>query len=251
MMMVSCAESICSAVAGGGGGLGPPMSSASASSPVRPLLLRSDVAWTPEEGTRGPGASSASASSRSVSAVSCDYVPPQDMIGERILRDYEAYMAGLRAGVAGAMEGSYRGHSGGGVPREGDAYRAGVRVGMAGAAEAVAFSVRSVSGSTISPVSCPTMVPSGGDSLRSGWANPPEEEKVYELPPDVVERLSFQETLSAGHRRERGKRRRGDGSAELDEAVAKVASGSASPGRDDEVDEGGGEGASGGGCPTT
>ncbi len=40
-------------------------------------------------------------------------------------------------------------------------------------------------------------------------------------------------------------------SAELDEAAAEVAPGTAPPGRDDEVDEGGGEGASDGGCPTT
>jgi hypothetical protein len=88
---------------GGGDGLGPPVASASSSSPVRPLLLRSDVAWTPEDSVRGPDGSSASASSRSVSAVSSGYVPSRGMLGERILRDYGAYMAGLRDGVGGVM----------------------------------------------------------------------------------------------------------------------------------------------------
>ncbi len=92
-------ESISSDVpAGGGGGLGPPVASASSSSPVRPLLLRSNVAWTPEDSARGPGGSSASASSRSVSAVSSGYVPSRGMLSERILRDYEAYMCGWRDG---------------------------------------------------------------------------------------------------------------------------------------------------------
>ena len=89
--------------AGGGGGLGPPVASASSSSPVRPLLLRSDVAWMPEDSAHGPGDSSASASSRSVSAVSSGYVPSRGMLGELILRDYEAYMSGLRDGVGGSV----------------------------------------------------------------------------------------------------------------------------------------------------
>ena len=111
--------------AGGGGGLGPPVASASSSSPVRPLLLRSDVAWTPEDSARGHGGNSTSASSRSVSAVSSGYVPSWGMLGERILRDYEAYTAGLRDGVGGAVDVSSDvapGLTGGVTQRERDAY---------------------------------------------------------------------------------------------------------------------------------
>ncbi len=158
-MMVPSPELISSDVpAGGGDGLGPPVASASSSSPVRPLLLRSDVAWTPEDSIRGPGGSSASASSRSVSAVSSGYVPSRGMLGERIMRDYEAYMSGLRDGVGGsvgATEVGTPGLAGGVSRRERDAYRAGLEVGFAGTVEAGTLSVSVVGGSTISPCSVP------------------------------------------------------------------------------------------------
>jgi len=161
------------------------------------------------------------------------------VVGERILRDYGAYMAGLRAGVAGAVEEDYRSPSGGSIPREREAYRAGVQVGMSGAAEAVVVSARARSGSSISPVSDPSMI------------NPLEEEKVYELPPDVMERLSSRESLSAARRRGDSKRRREIERAELHDAAVDVGGSGPAPPRDDEADEGGDEGASGRGCPTT
>ena len=168
-MMALSPGSISSDVpAGGGGGLGPPVASASSSSPVRPLLLRSDVAWTPEDSARDLGGSSASASSRSVSAVSSGYVPSRGMLGERILRDYEAYMAGLRDGVGSAVSvcGEVApGLSGGVTQRERDAYRAGVEVGFAGAVEARAMSMSDVGGSAISPRAVPATV---GDVFLSG-----------------------------------------------------------------------------------
>ena len=154
--------------AGGRDGLGPPVASASSSSPVRPLLLRSDVAWTPEDNARGPGGSSASASSRSISAISSGYVPSRGMLGERILRDYEAYMAGLRDGVGSAvgLPGEVApGLTGGVTQRERDAYRAGVEVGFAGAVEARALSMSDVGGSAISPRAVPATI---GDAFLSG-----------------------------------------------------------------------------------
>ncbi len=186
----------------------------------------------PEGDTRVFDATSASAISRSVSAVSSGHVT-----GERILRDHEAYMAGLRAGVAGSMEASYRHPSGVGDPCEREAYRTGVQVGMVGAAEAMAVSVRAMSGLPISPVSDLSMV------------HPQEEERVCELPPDVVERLSFREALSAANRRSGNKRRREDKRAD-DPGEVVGGSGSAPP-HDDDTGEGGDEGASGSGCPTT
>ena len=209
--------------------MGPPV--ALSSSPVRPLFLRSDIAWTPEGDARGPGGSSASASSRSVSAVSSGYVPSRDMLGERILRDYESYMSGLRDGVTSGMVASPPGPAGGVIPRSRDAYRAGLEMGLAGAVEARALSVS---------------VPAPG---VSGSANPPEEEGVYELPPGVADRLAVGEALSAVHRRGRIKRRREDGSAEHDDVTDVTGSGSGLP-RDDDADDGD-SGAAVGGCSPT
>ena len=60
--MVYGIGSVASDVLGGGtAGLGPPVSGVS---PHRPLLLRSDVPWTPEGSVREPGADSSSASRR-------------------------------------------------------------------------------------------------------------------------------------------------------------------------------------------
>ena len=137
-MMMPCAGSVSGDVlAGGGDFLIPPVSASSSSSPVRPLLLRSDVSRTPEEDSR-------------------------------LSRDS-----------------------------------------------------------------------SGGDFLLPGWTDPPEEERVYEFPPRVMERLAFGEALSAAHRRERSKRRREDESAELDDGAGVAVSGPMPP-RDDGAGGGGG-----------
>ena len=214
-------------------GLGPPVSDVSSSSPVRPLLLRADVSWTPEESARGSGGSCTSVSAEGVSAISSGCVPSWDSVGGRILRDYETYMSGLRDGVAGVVVGSPLGLSGGRTPRERDAYRAGVQVGVAGAAEVRSTSVSGVDGSAISP----------GARLPRGTS------QVYELPPGVVERLAFGEALHAAHRRGRGKRRREDGNATLDDVAGEGESDPAPP-CDDEP-SGGDEGATGGGSMST
>jgi len=156
------------------------------------------------------------------------------MRGERILRDYEAYMSGLRDSVGGAV-----GVTGVVAPglteevtqRERDAYRAGLEVGFAGAVEARALSMS---------------VPAPG---VSGSANPPEEEGVYELPPSVADRLAVGEALSAAHRRGRIKRRREGDGAKLDDMTGSTGSDSEPP-RDDDADGGGG-GVTGGGCKPT
>ncbi len=188
--------------AGGGGGLGPPVASASSSSPVRPLLLRSDVAWTPEDSVRRPGGSSASASSRSVSAVSSSYVPSQGMLGERILRDYGAYMAGLRDGVGSLVGVSLEvvpGLTGGVTQRERDAYRAGVEIGFAGAVDARALSVSAVGGSALSPRAVPATV---GDAFLSGLRAGMGEE-VLHAPVDVRD-PHVSHAYTAGMRRSSG-----------------------------------------------
>jgi len=106
------------------------------------------------------------------------------MLGERILREYGAYMAGLRDGVGSAVGVSGEvapGLTGGVTQRERDAYRAGVEVGLAGAVEARAMSVSAVDGSTISPRAVPATV---GDAflagLRAGMG-----EEVSQAPVDV------------------------------------------------------------------
>ena len=104
---------------------------------------------------------------------------------------------------------------------------------------------------TVPPVSGSAVSPFGGDFLRPGWANPPVEERVYELPPDVVGRLAIQEALGVAHRRGRGKRPRGDESAELDDAAVDVAGSSAPSRREDRADDDGDEGATGGGTSST
>ena len=77
---------------GGDAGLGPPVSGVS---PHRPLLLRSDVPWTPEGSAREPSAGSASASSGSGLTVSPSYRP---------FRVHDAYVADVLAGMAVATE---------------------------------------------------------------------------------------------------------------------------------------------------
>ena len=74
--------SVTSDVLGGGdAGLGPPVSGVS---PHRPLLLRSDVPWTPEGSAREPSAGSASASSGSGLTVSLSYRPLRSQSGGAI-----------------------------------------------------------------------------------------------------------------------------------------------------------------------
>ncbi len=197
--------------------LGPPVASASSSSPVRPLLLRSDVAWTPEDNARGPGSSSASASSRSISAISSGYVPSRGMLGERILRDYEAYMAGLRDGVGSAVGLSGEvapGLTGGVTQRERDAYRAGVEVGFSGAVEARALSMSDVGGSAISARAVPATI--GGaflSGLRAGMGEEESPAPVGVRDPHVNHAYTAGMRWSAGGAYERSV----DGSAGLAE----------------------------------
>jgi len=95
--------SVSSDVLGGGGvGLGPAVLGVS---PHRPLLLRSDVPWTPEGSTRELSAGSASSSSGSGLTVSPSYHPLRSRSGGNNLRAHEAYVADLRAGVIDATEG--------------------------------------------------------------------------------------------------------------------------------------------------
>ena len=94
--------SVSSDVFGGGGvGLGP---SVSGVSPHRPLLLRSDVPWTPEGSAREPSAGSASASSGSGLTVSPSYHPLWSQSGGSNMRAHDAYVADLLAGVIDETE---------------------------------------------------------------------------------------------------------------------------------------------------
>ena len=86
---------------GGGGGLGP---SVSGVSPHRPLLLRSDVPWTPEGSARELSAGSASSSSGSGLTVSPSYHPLRSRSGGNNMRAHEAYVAAVLAGVIEATE---------------------------------------------------------------------------------------------------------------------------------------------------
>ena len=72
-MMRHGVGSVASGVRGSDGGdLGPPVAGVSSH---RPLLLRSDIPWTPEGSAREPSAGSASASSGSGLTVSPSYRP--------------------------------------------------------------------------------------------------------------------------------------------------------------------------------
>ena len=94
--------SVASGVLGGGNAdLGPPVAGVS---PHRPLLLRSDVPWTPEGSAHEPSAGSASSNSGSGLTVSPSYHPLRSRSGGHNMRVHEAYVADVLAGVIEATE---------------------------------------------------------------------------------------------------------------------------------------------------
>ncbi len=90
---------------GGRADVGPPASAGSRSCSDRPLLLRSDVPWTPEGSAGGPVAGSVAESSGSQSTRSPYYHPLRSVSGGYSQRAIEAYEAQLRAEAIGAHEG--------------------------------------------------------------------------------------------------------------------------------------------------
>ena len=94
--------SIASGVLGSGDAdLGPPDAGGI---PRRPLLLRSDVPWTPEGSAREPSVGCASASSGSGLTFSPGYHPLRSRSGGYNMRAHDAYVADLRAGVIEGTE---------------------------------------------------------------------------------------------------------------------------------------------------
>ena len=89
---------------GGGADVGPPVSAGSRSCSDCPLLLRSDVPWTPEGSAGGPVAGSVAESSGSQSTRSPYYHPLRSISGGYSQRAIEAYEARLRAEAIGANE---------------------------------------------------------------------------------------------------------------------------------------------------
>ena len=81
--------------------LGPPVAGVS---PRRPLLLRSDVPWTPEGSGREPSADSVSASSGSGLTVSPSCRPLRSHSGESHRRVHDPYVAGVLAGMIVATD---------------------------------------------------------------------------------------------------------------------------------------------------
>jgi hypothetical protein len=101
-MMVHVLGSVASDVLGGSdAGLGPPLSGVN---PHRPLLLRSDVLWTPEGSAREASAGSASASSGSGLTVSPSYRTLRSQSRGSSRRVHDAYVADVLKGVADATE---------------------------------------------------------------------------------------------------------------------------------------------------
>ena len=94
--------SVASDVLGGGNAdLGPPVAGVS---PHRPLLLRSDVPWTPEGSAHEPSAGSASSNSGSGLTVSPSYHPLRSRSGGHNMRVHEAWVADVLAGVIEATQ---------------------------------------------------------------------------------------------------------------------------------------------------
>ena len=101
-MMVLVPGSVASDVLGCDGAvLGPPVSGVC---PRRPLLLRSDVPFTPEGSAREPSADSASASSDSVLTVSPSYRPLRGQTGERNRGVHDPYVADVLSGMRVATD---------------------------------------------------------------------------------------------------------------------------------------------------
>ena len=102
VMMRHGVGSVASGVLGGGNAdLGPPVAGVS---PHRPLLLRSDVPWTPEGSAHEPSAGSASSNSGSGLTVSPSYHPLRSRSGGHNMRVHEAWVADVLAGVIEATE---------------------------------------------------------------------------------------------------------------------------------------------------
>jgi hypothetical protein len=89
---------------GGGADVGPPVSAASRSCSGRPLLLRSDVPWTPEGSAGMPVGDSVDESAESQSTRSPYYHPLRNVSGGYSRRAIKAYEARLRAEAIGASE---------------------------------------------------------------------------------------------------------------------------------------------------
>jgi hypothetical protein len=98
--MVCCPGSVSS----GDADLGPPVSTVTRSSPGRPLLLRSDVSWTPEGSACVPTSGCIAESSGSQSSRSPYYHPLRSVSGGYSQRAIDAYEAGLRAEARATAE---------------------------------------------------------------------------------------------------------------------------------------------------
>ena len=101
MMRHGVGSSVSDVLGGGDAGLGPPVAGVSSH---RPLLLRSDVPWTPEGSAREPRAGSASSNSSSGLTVSPGYYPLRSRSGGHNMRVHEAWVADVLAGVIEATE---------------------------------------------------------------------------------------------------------------------------------------------------
>jgi len=91
-------------VSSGDADLGPPVSTVTRSSPGRPLLLRSDVSWTPAGSECVPTTGCIAESSGSQSSRSPYYHPLRSVSGGYSQRAIDAYEAGLRAEALAAAE---------------------------------------------------------------------------------------------------------------------------------------------------
>ena len=102
LMMVLVSGLVASDVLGCDGAvLGPPVSGVC---PRRPLLLRSDVPFTPEGSAQEPSADSASASSDSGLTVSPSYRPQRGQSEERDRGVHDPYVVGVLAGMRVATD---------------------------------------------------------------------------------------------------------------------------------------------------
>ena len=100
MMRHGVGSSVSRVLDGGDAGLGPPVAGVSSH---RPLLLRSDIPWTPEGSAREPSAGSSSSSGSGLT-VSPSYHPLRSRSGGHNMRVHEAYVANVLAGVIEATE---------------------------------------------------------------------------------------------------------------------------------------------------
>ena len=101
MMGHGVGSSVRDVLDGGEADLGPPAAGVSSH---RPLLLRSDIPWTPEGSAREPSAGSASSNSGSGLTVSPSHHPLRSRSGGHNMRVHEAWVADVLAGVIEATE---------------------------------------------------------------------------------------------------------------------------------------------------